>query len=94
MVLCTSGPVFQSQSVLDGQNNLSIRFQMSGYDLKKIHIWVLTPDIRFPILKHTDQGNVIIFLSKATLHILKITYHNFHIIAFAISICIDGAAHF
>ena len=92
MIFRTSGPVFQSQSVLDGQNNLSIRFQMSGYDLKKIHIWVLTLDIRFPILKHTDQGNIIIFFCQILLYLLKVSHKNPKVILILMSVCIDLAS--
>ena len=94
MIFGAAGPIFQAKSVLNRDHDSASRCQMAGNASEHFHIRLCCPDIALGIFKHTDQGNVIIFLSKTTLHILKISYHNFHIIAFAISICIDGAAHF
>ena len=92
MIFRTSCPVLQPQTIFDCKNDLTIRFQMSGYDLKEIHIRSLTLYISFSIFKNPDQGNVIIFLSKATLHILKIPHKDLQIVTVSVSPCIDLAS--
>jgi len=92
MIFRTSCPVLQPQTIFNCKNDLTIRFQMSGYDLKEIHIRSLTLYIGFSIFKHTDQCNIIIFFGKRLLDFLKIPHKDLQIVTVSVSPCIDLAS--
>ena len=92
MILCTTGPVFQSQPVFNGKNDLPIRFQMSGNNLQKIHIRIFTLNICLPVLKHTDQSNIIVFFCQILFNLLEISHKDFQIILIFVSVRIDPAS--
>ena len=92
MILCTSGPVFQAQTVLNSKDDPSVRFQMSGNDLQEIHIWIFALNIGLPILEHTDQGNIIVFLCEIFLDLLEIPHQDLKILLISVAVGIDTAA--
>ena len=92
MILCASGPVFQTQTVLNSKDDPSVRFQMSGNDLQKIHIWIFALNISLPVLEHTDQGNIIVFLCEIFLDLLEISHQDLKILLVSVAVGIDTAA--
>ena len=89
MILCTACPVFQTKTVFDCKDDLSVRLEMPGNDLQKIHIRCITLDISLSILKHANKCDIIIFFCEILLNILEISHENLEIIKSLMSVGID-----
>ena len=71
MILCTACPVFETQTVLYGYDNLSAGSQMTFHQLKHIDKGVLIVRIAGRILKDTDKSDVIILFRQCLFHFFK-----------------------
>ena len=89
MIFRTSCPVFQAQTVLNGKNDLSVRFQMCGNDLQEIHIRSLTLNVGFPVFKYPDQGNIIIFFCQILLNLLEVSHQDLQVFLISVAVSID-----
>ena len=94
MILRAACPVFQTKTVFNGKNDLSVRFQMTGNGFQEIHIRSLALNIVFPILKNADQSNVIILLRQRRLDLLKIPHKYCEIFTVLMSPGIDLTSFF
>ena len=92
MVFCTSSPVLQTKTVLNGDHDLPVWLQMLSDNLQEIHIRILALDIGLSIFKYTDQSNIIVFLCQFLLHILKISHKNLQLLTVSVSPRIDLTA--
>ena len=94
MIFTATSPVFQSKFILNSDNHAAVKLSVTVTDPHEIFIRCLTTDIRLSVLKHTDQQDIIVIITKMWLDILKISNHDRDVITVAISVCIDHASFF
>ena len=94
MIFLATGKIFESQSVLNGNDDPTAGSQMLLQHVQKILIGMIRPDIGLPIFKDTDQEDVLVVSGKRRLNVTEIAHVNRHIFAVFVSISIDQTALF
>ena len=92
MILRTACPVFEAQTVLYGNDNLSAGSQMAFHQLKHIDKGILIVRIAGRILEDTDESDVIILFRQCLFHFFKSSQKDRHMITVLIPVSIDEAS--
>ena len=94
MIFFATGKIFESQSVLNGNDDPPAGSQMLLQHVQKILIGMVRPDIGLPIFKDPDEEDILVVSGKRRLDVPEISHVNRHIFTVFVSVSIDQTALF